>query len=893
MATTFVVLLVQQYAADMLPLAYLLSPFQYPERLAAADSRSRNELHYSKYRFLWARHIEHSAGSAEAFAQMPLPEQCRLFFEVVDAQQPDWRLDPLKGEVFDKGVSSEGEYFRSKAAKLQAKEKATGPVQPDTAKKILAEFAHLRAKSNETAIRMADTATILRVFGRCFFSRDTPLPLTGDLAETYRRYAEKVASPIPRPRLDADGKSPLYPDAKLAENFDLLQTSYENLSGQGIVLTVASRHMGDVVKLINLLRALGNTLPIQIYTRDVALERMKKAVQRMATASKEALLSGTMSDQGVLNRAMKRLGLEITDLQRLDFPVQHITMIDLYQGLESQQRNDFASYRNKILALWASSFEQVMLLDADTVPLMAPQTLMQLQEFTSTGAYFFKDRSLVDQNDWIETNYFAQLMPHAHSSIDVAMGIRPVSRKTMQNEYMRGWRHCQEAGMVLFDKRRHFTALLMLFPLALWDQPVRSLIWGDKEMYWLAMSLAGDEDYTFNELGAASVGQITVDPNKKYYNTSAVMELCLSHPGHVDGNGRLLWFNSGFSFCKMNGPMRDKQAFPFTTFANVNEVKALYENPLIIRDAIVPPPLPSLRSPTGSSDLTEQTKFRKRLESRKKDVDSLPRNLRITTYGPQKGWVKSSLCLNYQYCAYSSHESFTNPLEQVQGLVFHFDRKDALVYDILGAIWKATLRAQSVQEVKKATPEDSENTISLMELVSQISGEEDYNPWADNSKPKPKAPASEAKPATDKDTTKDTQDSSEPEAEQPKDNKAPKATNKSKGKSASEKDVVHGALEDEKSPDKPSEKQPSEAGPADQPPTESSPAAKDSLDGLLKASKAEDPRLVNRPGRASSKASKAADYDPSEARNRPEKLKSDLKAVLGRMKSKQGSSNSE
>ena len=78
------------------------------------------------------------------------------------------------------------------------------------------------------------------------------------------------------------------------------------------------------------------------------------------------------------------------------------------------------------------------------------------------------------------------------------MGVEPVTAHTLNNPYMKGWRHCQEAGLVMLDRKRHFRSLLTLFPLSIWKEPIKSLIWGDKEMYWLAMSIAGDEDYTLN-----------------------------------------------------------------------------------------------------------------------------------------------------------------------------------------------------------------------------------------------------------------------------------------------------------------------------------------------------------------------------------------------------------
>ncbi|KAF8002074.1 hypothetical protein HF325_003039 [Metschnikowia pulcherrima] len=224
----------------------------------------------------------------------------------------------------------------------------------------------------------------------------------------------------------------------------------------------------------------------------------------------------------------------------------------------------------------------------------------------------------MDRNDWIETNYFAKLMPHSSYELDMIMGIKPVTNHTLNNLYMKGWRHHQEAGLVMLNKRRHFRSLLTLLTLTLWGEPVKSLIWGDKEMYWLAMSMAGDEDYTFNQYGAASVGELTLQNDLKHYNNTAASELCSSHPGHVSADGQLLWINSGFSYCKKNGYARDKLRFPFSAFEDKEDVKSLYENPLKIRHAILPPELPTLRKPDGSPDLSQELRFTFDIKKEKK-----------------------------------------------------------------------------------------------------------------------------------------------------------------------------------------------------------------------------------------------------------------------------------
>lgn len=89
-----------------------------------------------------------------------------------------------------------------------------------------------------------------------------------------------------------------------------------------------------------------------------------------------------------------------------------------------------------------------------------------------------------------------------------------------------------------------------MFPLCLWTEPINSSVWGDKDLFWSSLSCAADENYEFNEYSAASVGERTTDEKRKYYPNSQSNELCSTHPGHINEEGKLLWINSGFSYCK-------------------------------------------------------------------------------------------------------------------------------------------------------------------------------------------------------------------------------------------------------------------------------------------------------------------------------------------------------
>ena len=75
-------------------------------------------------------------------------------------------------------------------------------------------------------------------------------------------------------------------------------------------------------------------------------------------------------------------------------------------------------------------------------------------------------------------------------------------------------------------------------------------------MFWLSLSIIGDENYQFNSHPAAAIGQLTTyqERVKTFENPPSSFksqEICANHPAHIsdEDNHTLLWFNSGFQFC--------------------------------------------------------------------------------------------------------------------------------------------------------------------------------------------------------------------------------------------------------------------------------------------------------------------------------------------------------
>lgn len=692
-------------------------PLQFSEEgLGFQDYLTRKRMHYTRYDFslkenFTARH------DLAAFAKKPKLQKCMDFFRFMDEVYPQWETSKLEHHVYDKSATRKYNCFQENVKFIVKDKILKNDPKPDEItdedKAKWNRWFELRVEQLlATENEMADTMSIIRMFGHCFL-QDPVAHSLGEAKDVYDRYLRKV-TPFFANRLgyfDGPSEVKLFPDAPPFQDTNIVDYYHTNMKGRGIVISGSTKYSRDIVKLIRLLRALNNKLPIQIIYRSDMLIRSKEAVNHAATADIDDLFGPHLSDARLLEKVLPDIDC-VKDAAALGitYPKQHVTYINIQPTMLSLSTRDFKGYNNKILALFFNTFEEVLLLDADTVPLILPEDYFQIDEYVKTGAHFFRDRSLKDSNDWIETNYFTKLMPHRHNEIDMALGIKPVTEHTLNNPYLRGWRHSQEAGLIAFDRKRHFTSLLALLPLLMWKEPVRLSIWGDKEMYWLLMLIVGDEDYAFNKYGAASVGTI-LDKSLMLYNRTKAAEVCLSHPGHVGSDGRLLWLNSGFSYCKKNGYARDQKKFPYSAYGGRDELMRLYEGPLRIENAVVPPDLPPLRPVGSPASIEKETQFVIAAKSRKKDVDDMDVD-QIDAYNPQKGWVKSSCCSNYHYCAYTLIESYDNTGElDESGLLFTYTPIERKRYDLLGKVWltgKKNLLPQKLAEDKEKERQEKE-----------------------------------------------------------------------------------------------------------------------------------------------------------------------------------------
>jgi len=210
-----------------------------------------------------------------------------------------------------------------------------------------------------------------------------------------------------------------------------------------------------------------------------------------------------------------------SDIQTIDIlTVLDDTTLDLANG----------GWAVKSFAALASSFEQVIVLDADAVLVQAPEAIFDNHKgYHETGALFFHDRLLwqgrfPDRHKWWEE----QLKHHEPSNT--------LKKSRVYNE---GYAEECDSGLVAVDKGR-LSILLGLLHVCWQNSKLVRDEWtykqgyGDKESWWFGMELSGAE-YTFEDHYGGIIGNIEVQDGKT--------KVCSFTIAHTDEEDKLLWYN--------------------------------------------------------------------------------------------------------------------------------------------------------------------------------------------------------------------------------------------------------------------------------------------------------------------------------------------------------------
>ena len=182
----------------------------------------------------------------------------------------------------------------------------------------------------------------------------------------------------------------------------------------------------------------------------------------------------------------------------------------------------------KAFALLVSTFEEVLMLDADSVFVQRPEDILKHHPgYRDAGALLFHDRLLwqgafKNRHEWWEREM---------------RGFTPSATLNKSKVYNEGYAEEGDSGVVALHTGRleHFMGLLHVC----WQNSPgpRKLSYtlghGDKETWWFGLELSG-APYAFEDHYGAIVGHVKGDKEQK---------VCGFTIAHVDAQKKLLWYN--------------------------------------------------------------------------------------------------------------------------------------------------------------------------------------------------------------------------------------------------------------------------------------------------------------------------------------------------------------
>ncbi|TDH74402.1 hypothetical protein CCR75_005207 [Bremia lactucae] len=246
-----------------------------------------------------------------------------------------------------------------------------------------------------------------------------------------------------------------------------------------------------------------------------------------------------------------------------------------------QCHSKFRDFNIKVLALVYSKFQEIMLLDADTLFFKSPMPLWDSYKYKATGTLFFNDRVSY------ERSYLAERRPLPNGTIVESIGaihqfltnfdVTPYQQfKTLHSQPqvvskdMRGmmnfsfhpsafllsshvWHlrsgHQMDSSLLLWNKIRQPRATTILASFISLNGLPKVPSYGDKELYWLACELA-ETAYAFSDYGTGTIGW-EIQENSRHEDNVLCGDALQYYPepiyftSHVEKKeGTLLYMNS-------------------------------------------------------------------------------------------------------------------------------------------------------------------------------------------------------------------------------------------------------------------------------------------------------------------------------------------------------------
>uniref|UniRef100_M4BP38 Nucleotide-diphospho-sugar transferase n=1 Tax=Hyaloperonospora arabidopsidis (strain Emoy2) TaxID=559515 RepID=M4BP38_HYAAE len=192
----------------------------------------------------------------------------------------------------------------------------------------------------------------------------------------------------------------------------------------------------------------------------------------------------------------------------------------------------FRNFDIKILAVTLSRFEEVMLLDADTLFFESPMSLWDTDKYQNTGTLFFHDRIVEDKmfmsnilegsngkvrqiHDFMSRFDVSPFKPLGHierpkatseNKVPVTLNFSPSEQLLTSHSWNYRAGHEMDSSLVLWNKKQQPRATAILGAFVAINRISRPPSYGDKELFFAAAELA-ETQYAFSDFGTGAAGQ--------------------------------------------------------------------------------------------------------------------------------------------------------------------------------------------------------------------------------------------------------------------------------------------------------------------------------------------------------------------------------------------------
>lgn len=330
-------------------------------------------------------------------------------------------------------------------------------------------------------------------------------------------------------------------------NYSFFNDLKHQSNSRGIVVSLGEgRGVHETVSLLHVLRLQSNNLPIELVhkgdLKEESMNQLIRAAREPFAVPKSEHLSKYMQ-KGVSGE------INHDHFDRIVKNPQELWFVNTEPCIANDA--SFARFNNKWLAVLFNSFDEMLMMDTDSVPFVNLADLYEFEEYKRYQAYFFQDRAInYERVSDYESSYKEYLLP-SHDEIQL-YGMEDPG-KVLNNPLFGGsnYKNYLESGLFIVSRKRHLSELLMAISLNYFKDAHLSFH-GDKEFFWFGFAVAGSEQYVVNEIPAGSIGQKERGEGRRKDGTAFNYNVSFgTQPAHMSKNRTLLWINSGMQTCKV------------------------------------------------------------------------------------------------------------------------------------------------------------------------------------------------------------------------------------------------------------------------------------------------------------------------------------------------------